>query len=201
MLFAVCEALKINIGGLQVAMENALVVGEGQRAENLLHHLDACPWGRLFRKPDVEAAPFESLHHKVGRAFVNPVVGEPDDVGVRELAQNTRLALETPLHERGCFGSSSEEFQGHEVLKTEVARLVHDADAACAKNALDPVTRIDDCAKHRVIELPHRKRLSNPTGRSVAFTRFRDRRRHPTNLTRAPADALGWCTHRKGSKL
>ena len=87
---------QVNVGRLDVAVHEALVVGEVQGVADLRHRVDrrlgveALPLDEL-----VEVSAFHELHDDVVMARVGlPEVVDLDDVRVIELRHRLRLALE-----------------------------------------------------------------------------------------------------------
>ena len=109
MLFAVRELLKKDVRGLQVSMKNASVMGEGQAPEHVFDVGDGLErtWG-LLGEAHFKPAPFELLHHQVGRIFVHAVVRKPDDIRVCKLAQDSRFAFKAAPYKGRVFKPSPE---------------------------------------------------------------------------------------------
>jgi hypothetical protein len=84
-----------DVGGLEVAVDDAVLVGGGETSGDLLRVLDGLARGQRPRGEDVaQRAALEDLRDEVGRAFVRADVEEREDVGVVERAGEAGLLLE-----------------------------------------------------------------------------------------------------------
>jgi hypothetical protein len=151
-----------HVGWLDVAVDDPLLVGEGERARQVeadLHrlaerhsHLVEAVGQRLAR---------QVLEHHVGTAAaVEPDVEDRHDGGVLHLGGRLRLALE-PL-EVGAPGPLAaaarrdQGLDGHHPVEQRVAGLVHHAHRALAEGLEDLVAAdgLDLAAGHRLVQ-PH----------------------------------------------
>jgi hypothetical protein len=86
----------VDVARLEVAVQHALRVGEGEPVEDLLHHRELLvERHRLARAEHLpQVAALEQLHRHVGHAALVAEVVDRDDIRVVELGGRTRLVLE-----------------------------------------------------------------------------------------------------------
>ncbi len=85
-----------HVGGLQVAVHDALVVGGDEGREQLRRDVEALRRRDAGRHRLVEPAPLDELEHEQVVAVADEVVVDLADVGVAQPRQEARLAQEAP---------------------------------------------------------------------------------------------------------
>ena len=128
------QRLQEDVGGLQVAVSDHLVVGEGERAQRLADDVERArqrhgPFVHQIR----QRLPLQQLHHQVRHIAVDPKVDDRDDAGVRQRREHPPLALETatPL---GRLGRALlQHLDRHQPIELDVPAPVDHTDAADAQ--------------------------------------------------------------------
>jgi hypothetical protein len=111
-----------HVAGLEVAVDDALLVRGGQRLGNLRPDLERLRQRqRALLQPVGERFAGEVLHDEVGPAILLPHVVERTDVGVLESGDGPRLALEAGP-QRGSEASSAESTLRATVRSRRVSR-------------------------------------------------------------------------------
>ena len=137
-----------NVGGLDVAVNDAFDVGgvqsvgnlDGQAEQNF--RLDGLSGDAMLQSHTVQ-----ELHNEERMAVMLPDLMNRADIGMIESRGRLRLPLETSQ----CWGISGDlvrqELQGNKAMQGDVLRLVHHAHAATAQLLDDAVVR-DGLADH-----------------------------------------------------
>ncbi len=127
-----------HVARFQIAMEDSLPVRGVQGAGHLDRPLQRLIDGnRSLRDARGERLAFEKLHHEEGGAVLLPDVEQRADVGVIQLRDRARLALE-PLAELRSGGDlRGQRLDGDAAIEPRVAGLVDLAHAAGAQRADD----------------------------------------------------------------
>ncbi len=88
---------QVDVGGLQVAVDDALRVSEGEAVGDLLHDAEDLVDGERSAALDelLEVLALEKLHHHVEVAFFLDEIEDGDDVGMVELRGVAGLTLES----------------------------------------------------------------------------------------------------------
>ena len=88
----------VDVAGLEVAVHEALGVGEGEPVEDLLHDLELLlePQGGALLDQVAQVGALEQLHRHVGDALLLAELVDGDDVRVGQLARGPRLLEEAP---------------------------------------------------------------------------------------------------------
>ena len=126
--------------GLEVAVDDALVVGGGQAAGDLAAVLGGLARGqRALEQAVAQGLALEQLGHQEGRALLAAEIVDRQDVGVREGGDGLGLALE-PGQARGVVGQvAGQDLDRHVALEVGVAGREDLAHAAGADAAGDAV--------------------------------------------------------------
>ena len=172
-----------DVVGLEVAVDDALVVGAGDRAQTLRHqpHHPGLVQRPLLADQPPEGAPLQELHDEVEEV---PLLTEVEDlhaVGVVDARRRHRLAAEALgrlglLHHRRV-----EHLYGDAALQGRVLRLVDVAHRALADHLVDAVLAIGELAARECGVLVcvgglHRRRsvTASPAEEQTPISVFRD---------------------------
>jgi hypothetical protein len=141
----VLRARQKHVCGLQVAMDDASIMGLAQRPAHLREDLPSLRQGQapplLEARAQVLAA--QQLHDEVRRAFFDTVVVHVDDVRCVEIGCGAGLALEPRDDRRGRCQMRIQEFDGQRMAELGVPRDPDGAHAATREGALDLVFAAD----------------------------------------------------------
>ena len=132
-------------------MHDALLVGESERAGNLVRQRKRLPdRQRPFALDQLlERFAANVLEHDVLEPVEVPAVDDGDDVGVRHTSDRPRLAAEA-LHELRVAGEVLvQDLERHRTLQQPVVRAVDARHPTAAEKLLDFVTIGDDAADQR----------------------------------------------------
>ena len=139
---AVVAGPEQDVGRLQVAVDDAALVGEEHGAGQRLDQLGRDARGqRSVAHPLFEAAPLDELEGEVGPAVVLAGLVDLDDVGVLELGDRFRFGLEPGQPGRPGVRPGQDHLEGDEPAEALVAGLVDDPHAAPAEFRQDVVAR------------------------------------------------------------
>ena len=145
------QRLQEDVGGLQIAMSDRLVVSGGQRPQRLADDVERArrrhgPFADQIR----QRLPRKQLHHQVRHTAVDPKGGERDDVRVRERRERPRLALETatPLGRRGR--ALRQHLDRHQAIELHLPAPVDHADAAGAQRCQHLIASIQGPTDERI---------------------------------------------------
>src|SRR5262249_34405323 len=132
----------VDVGGLEVAMDDPLLVGGGHAGADLVHEAEH-EFGveALARLDEVfEGLALEQLHHhEVERAGLGAAIDDVDDVGVLQLAEQPRLAEEAIDAAGRDAGGDVNGLDGDRPAQGDLRGAVDDPHAALADLALDAV--------------------------------------------------------------
>ena len=147
---------------LEVAVDDALVVGGGERARDLRGDPDRAHRRERRAEPDrrAERLARHELHHRVGHAVGRGAeVGDVDDVGVADARRRLGL-LDEPADRRGvAHRLALEDLDRERALDHRVARGEHHAHAALADLLLDVVAAVEGLADQLVVLVLARRRV------------------------------------------
>ncbi len=138
-----------DVGGLDVAVDDAGLVGGGERVGDLGTDLEQPLGGeRLAGELLLQGLALHQLHDQKGRALVLADVVQRADVRMVQSGSGARFALEAGSRHLAAAQLLGEELQRDGPLEPGVLGLVDDAHPAAADPAHDPVVR-DGLAEHR----------------------------------------------------
>src|SRR3954471_22526512 len=100
-----------NVAGLQVAMDDEILMGELNGAANLHEQTKLVFDGQSFLAAEIRYRPaLDIFHHEIGEVVVGySAIKEPRDIGMLEASQNLAFDLKTAQHFVG-IGPALEEF-------------------------------------------------------------------------------------------
>jgi len=135
-----------HVGGLQIAMEHAFFVRGGKSGAELARGLDALIGGQAADAAEerAEILAIHKLHGDVVEAFGLADVVHAADIGMRDLAGDADLIVETreDAFIAGC--DFREKLEGDGLAEGEVCGAIDFAHAAAAEESGDAVTAADN---------------------------------------------------------
>ena len=136
--------LEEDVAGLDVPVHDAESVGCSEGAEDLAHH-EHHPLAGQRSSGDLVAqgGSGQALHHQVRSGVVLAVVEDGDDVGMRELCRDPRLALEPRAHARQGERLRSKDLDRHRAFEPLVEGVEHPGHAAFAQQPMEAVAASD----------------------------------------------------------
>ena len=134
-------AVEHDVGGLQIAMQHALLVGGGETGAELARDLQGLVAGQPADAPQqrAEVLAIDVLHGEEIQPFDFAEIVDAADVGVRHLARDADLvaeSLERRLMVRDRLG---QKFERHRLVERQVVGAVDLAHAALAEHGDDAV--------------------------------------------------------------
>ena len=142
-------AVHVNVRGLQVAVNDPLLVGDVERPREADEDLHQRLWldGALPPQPLVEPLPDEQLEHEERRAVLGLTeVEDLDDAGAPHAPARRRLVAEA-LERDGVLGHlGAHHLERHVAIDELVLRSPHRPAGASAQELHEPVARLDKIA-------------------------------------------------------
>jgi hypothetical protein len=142
-----------DVVALQVAMDDAEIMGARERRAHLLEHIDGASeleWSarELRRKRSAD----QVLHHQIEFALVRLAdVVDVDDVRVIDPVRGARLSQHPRAEVRFPAQVRPDQLDGDDSIDEHVAGAVHDAHAALTDARLEPIAAGDDLAKRGIV--------------------------------------------------
>ena len=161
--------LEQNVVGLQIAVNDALGVGLGQRLADLIGDVHrATPSHRLLSHARKQRAPAEVLHRDVEIAFVGaPVVEQRHRAPALQLADRLRLSEEALERDVGHRSRLRQELQRDQAVDRLLSGLEDDPHAALAQAVQYAESACDQLANGRPARIGrgrrHRARYTTAT--------------------------------------
>ncbi len=138
-----------NVRGLEVAMDDATLVGDVHCACQRFHQLGSRPRRRrTLLHALLEAAAFDELEREIGPAFVLTGFVDLDNVGVLQLGDRFRLGTKPGEPYRAGMRPREDHFQRNQALQPHVPGLVDHAHAATAEFLQNLISRHHHALKH-----------------------------------------------------
>jgi hypothetical protein len=132
---------KKEVGGLDVAMDDAGGVGFGKGCAGLEDMVDGFGGGKAasFEEDSAEVSPFEALEHDVGGGADDVGVEDPANVRAAEAGHGASLACEAGAGDLVEHDCDAERFYGNTVTEDKMRGGVDDAHPAASEEPLDAV--------------------------------------------------------------
>ncbi len=131
-----------NVGGLDIAMNNAFRVRRFQRVRDLDGQLEQhIHRESLLPDPQLERLPFEQLHGDEIAAIGLPDLVDGADIRMVQSRRRAGFTLKALQRRSVFFQFSRQEFQGYVPAKIHVFGFIHHAHAAATKLVQDAVVR------------------------------------------------------------
>jgi hypothetical protein len=149
----VMDAADEYVGRLQIAVDDALLMGEAERLRDRIDdaaHFDKGQ-GADASAPNAQILALEQLHDQEGALVVDAVVVDLDHVRAPEARQSHRLELEARKLLAPAAIPARHDLQPHAAAEPEVVRDPHAAHPAARKAPHQAIARRDDlaCGIHR----------------------------------------------------
>ncbi len=122
-----------DVRGLDVAVDNSVLVGVFQRPRNGNQQFHSVAPGHGIAQPSLQRAARQVHHHQVGQPLMFAVVDDADNIGVRKPAQRLGFALEAfedDLHLFRRKRLAADNLHRHVAVKMTIARPIHGRHAA-----------------------------------------------------------------------
>jgi hypothetical protein len=135
-VFATALRREKDVVALEVAVDDAEVVGAAERGAHLLEDVDAArERHRTARELGAERRPDEVLHDEIELALFRLAdVVDVDDVRVVDAVRGARLAEHPRTEVRLAAQIRANELEGDDAIDEDVARAIDDAHAAFAES-------------------------------------------------------------------
>ncbi len=149
-----------DVGGLQVAVHDAVFVRELQRTGDLHDHRDRIGQGDAGAHAVGERAAAQVFHRDVGDVLVADDVVHRDDIAVRQLRHHAAFEQEAlfALGSVGCGGihAATHDLDRHGTVQRALQSQVHGRHAARPERTQDLVPgNLDETVTHRTIPRSH----------------------------------------------
>ena len=132
------QGVQEDVGGLDVAVEDALVMGVLQGIADLLDDLDRLAGGeRGVADEFLEVGAVHELHEEVEQVIPLAEVEDGDDVGMLEPCQGLRFTLEAQGEVGVMLRGAGEDLERHIAIEPGLPGVIHGTHASSSEQAND----------------------------------------------------------------